>query len=45
MTTGTPGGVGYGRNPKVFMQPGDVISITVDGVGELTNPIVAARAF
>jgi len=40
MTTGTPAGVGYGREPKVFMKPGDIIAITVDGIGELSNPVI-----
>jgi len=38
---GTPEGVGYARKPPVFMQPGDTIEIEVEGVGILTNPIVA----
>ena len=44
LTTGSPAGVGYGRDPKVFMKPGDVVTVTVDGIGTLANPIVAARA-
>ncbi|HXQ53461.1 MAG TPA: fumarylacetoacetate hydrolase family protein [Stellaceae bacterium] len=42
MTTGSPAGVGYGRNPKVFMQPGDVVTATVEPVGTLSNPVRAA---
>jgi 2-keto-4-pentenoate hydratase/2-oxohepta-3-ene-1,7-dioic acid hydratase in catechol pathway len=38
--TGTPAGVGYARNPPVFMAPGDVIEIEVDGMGVLMNTIV-----
>jgi 2-keto-4-pentenoate hydratase/2-oxohepta-3-ene-1,7-dioic acid hydratase in catechol pathway len=41
LTTGSPAGVGYGRDPKVFMKPGDVIAVTVDRIGTLSNPIVA----
>ena len=41
ITTGSPSGVGYGRNPKVFMKPGDVVEIEVDGIGVLRNPIRA----
>ncbi len=41
LTTGSPPGVGFSRDPKVFMKPGDVVSITVDGVGTLSNPVVA----
>jgi len=39
ITTGSPSGVGYGRNPKVFMKPGDVIEVEVQGIGILRNPI------
>jgi 2-keto-4-pentenoate hydratase/2-oxohepta-3-ene-1,7-dioic acid hydratase in catechol pathway len=39
ITTGSPSGVGYGRNPRVFMKPGDVVEIEVDGVGTLRNPL------
>ncbi len=41
LTTGSPPGVGFGRNPKVFMKPGDTIEVTVERVGTLSNPIVA----
>ena len=37
--SGTPAGVGYARTPPVFMQPGDVIEIEIDGVGLLKNTI------
>ena len=38
--TGTPAGVGYARTPPVWMAPGDVCEIEVEGVGILSNPIV-----
>lgn len=41
VTTGSPSGVGFGRDPKVFMKPGQRVEITVDGIGTLSNPIVA----
>ncbi len=41
LSTGSPAGVGYGRNPKVFIKPGDVISVMASGVGTLKNLIVA----
>lgn len=44
VTTGTPAGVGYGRNPRVFMKDGDTVSVEVEGVGVLSNPIRRARA-
>jgi 5-carboxymethyl-2-hydroxymuconate isomerase len=39
--TGTPAGVGVFRNPKRLLQPGDTVTIQIDGVGELTNPVIA----
>jgi 2,4-didehydro-3-deoxy-L-rhamnonate hydrolase len=39
--TGTPAGVGAFRKPPVWMQPGDEITIEIDGVGAITNPVVA----
>ena len=39
ITTGSPSGVGYGRNPKVFMKPGDVIEVEVQGIGILRNTL------
>jgi 2-keto-4-pentenoate hydratase/2-oxohepta-3-ene-1,7-dioic acid hydratase in catechol pathway len=41
VTTGSPAGVGFGRDPKVFMKPGDVVEIEIEGIGTLTNPLVA----
>jgi 2-keto-4-pentenoate hydratase/2-oxohepta-3-ene-1,7-dioic acid hydratase in catechol pathway len=35
--TGTPHGVGLGRNPKVYMQDGDVIVVEIEGIGRLEN--------
>jgi 2-keto-4-pentenoate hydratase/2-oxohepta-3-ene-1,7-dioic acid hydratase in catechol pathway len=40
--TGTPAGVGAFRDPKVWLKPGDEITIEVDGVGSITNPVAAA---
>ena len=37
--TGTPAGVGVFRDPRVFMKPGDEITIEIDGIGALTNPV------
>ena len=37
--TGTPGGVGAARKPPVFMQPGDVFEVEIDGIGVLSNPV------
>src|SRR5690349_8370462 len=40
ITTGSPSGVGYGRNPKVFMKAGDIVEVEVQGVGVLRNPVL-----
>ena len=37
--TGTPSGVGFAREPPLFLAPGDVVSITIDRIGTLTNPV------
>jgi 2,4-didehydro-3-deoxy-L-rhamnonate hydrolase len=41
IATGTPAGVGAFRKPPLFMQPGDEITIEIDGLGSLTNPVAA----
>ncbi len=41
IATGTPGGVGFARNPPVWMHPGDVIEVTVENVGTIRNHVVA----
>lgn len=39
--TGTPEGVGAGRDPQEWMWPGDIITAHVEGIGSITNPVVA----
>ena len=39
--TGTPPGVGYARDPKVALRPGDTVEVEVQGIGVLSNPVVA----
>ena len=41
IATGTPAGVGAFRDPPLFMKPGDEITIEIEGVGSLTNPVVS----
>jgi 2-keto-4-pentenoate hydratase/2-oxohepta-3-ene-1,7-dioic acid hydratase in catechol pathway len=41
IATGTPGGVGGARTPPVWLSPGDVIEVTVEGVGHIRNRVVA----
>src|SRR5947209_8581495 len=38
--TGTPPGIGNTRTPQVFMKPGDTITVEIEHVGKLTNPVV-----
>jgi len=38
--TGTPEGVGMGRQPPVYLKPGDVVEVEVEGIGVLRNPVV-----
>jgi 2-keto-4-pentenoate hydratase/2-oxohepta-3-ene-1,7-dioic acid hydratase in catechol pathway len=40
--TGTPAGVGAFRDPPVWLKPGDEIAIEIDGLGRISNPVVAA---
>jgi 2-keto-4-pentenoate hydratase/2-oxohepta-3-ene-1,7-dioic acid hydratase in catechol pathway len=44
IATGTPGGVGFKREPPVYMKAGDTIEVLVDGVGHLVNPIADEAA-
>jgi acylpyruvate hydrolase len=39
--TGTPAGIGNTRTPPVFMKPGDTVSVEIERLGVLTNPLVA----
>lgn len=39
IATGTPSGVGYGRNPQEFLKPGDVMVAEVEGLGQLETPV------
>lgn len=39
--TGTPEGVGFARDPQVFLQPGDSVTVEIEQIGTLTNSIVA----
>ena len=41
LVMGTPGGVGLARKPPVFMTAGQVCEVEIEGVGLLSNPIVA----
>lgn len=41
--TGTPHGVGFARNPQVFLTDGDQVTIEIENIGKLTNPVVDER--
>lgn len=41
ISTGTPAGVGFARKPPRWLRPGDEVTVRVQGLGELTNPVVA----
>jgi 2-keto-4-pentenoate hydratase/2-oxohepta-3-ene-1,7-dioic acid hydratase in catechol pathway len=41
IATGTPGGVGFARTPPVWLQPGDLLEVAVDGLGRIANRVVA----
>lgn len=43
IATGTPGGVGFARTPPVWLRPGDLIEITIEGVGAIRNRVVAEQ--
>jgi 2-keto-4-pentenoate hydratase/2-oxohepta-3-ene-1,7-dioic acid hydratase in catechol pathway len=44
IATGTPGGVGFARQPPVWLQPGDIIEVAVEGLGAIRNRVVAEQA-
>lgn len=39
IATGTPAGVGFSRNPPLFMKPGDTVEVEIEGIGTLRNPV------
>jgi acylpyruvate hydrolase len=41
IATGTPGGVGFARKPPVWLEPGDLIEVTVEGIGTIRNRVIA----
>jgi 2-keto-4-pentenoate hydratase/2-oxohepta-3-ene-1,7-dioic acid hydratase in catechol pathway len=41
VSTGTPSGVGMGRTPQRWLKPGDNVTVSIDGLGSLTNPVIA----
>jgi acylpyruvate hydrolase len=41
IVTGTPSGVGHARTPRLYMRPGDICEVEIEGIGILSNKIVA----
>jgi 2-keto-4-pentenoate hydratase/2-oxohepta-3-ene-1,7-dioic acid hydratase in catechol pathway len=39
ISMGTPAGVGFKREPPVFLQPGDMVEVEIEGLGVLRNPV------
>ncbi len=37
--TGTPSGVGFGRKPQLWLKDGDTVTVEIEGIGALTNPV------
>jgi 2-keto-4-pentenoate hydratase/2-oxohepta-3-ene-1,7-dioic acid hydratase in catechol pathway len=44
IVTGTPGGVGAGRKPPLWMKPGDTVEVEISGIGALRNAVAADPA-
>lgn len=42
ISTGTPSGVGFVRNPPIFLKPGDTVEIEIEGIGVLRNPVAGS---
>jgi 2-keto-4-pentenoate hydratase/2-oxohepta-3-ene-1,7-dioic acid hydratase in catechol pathway len=40
IVSGTPAGVGFGMNPRVYLKPGDVVEVSIEGIGKLVNPVI-----
>lgn len=44
ISTGTPAGVGYRRDPRRFLRPGDSVRVEISNIGALENPVISAPA-
>lgn len=45
IATGTPPGVGFARTPPVFLTEGDEVTVEIEGVGSLSNPVRARQGY
>lgn len=41
IVTGTPGGIGYARRPRILLEPGSTVTVEIEGIGQLINPITS----
>jgi len=41
--SGTPSGVGMGRTPQLWLKEGDTVTVEIEGIGALTNPVVKEK--
>ena len=44
IATGTPSGVGFKRNPPLFLHEGDIAEVEIEGIGHIRNPVVSTWA-
>jgi 2,4-diketo-3-deoxy-L-fuconate hydrolase len=42
ISSGTPAGVGLGQSPKMFLKPGDVVDLCIEGLGRQRQDVIAA---
>jgi 2-keto-4-pentenoate hydratase/2-oxohepta-3-ene-1,7-dioic acid hydratase in catechol pathway len=43
ISTGTPAGVGAGQRPPLYLSDGDQVTVSVDGIGNLSNRVISAH--
>ncbi len=43
IATGTPEGVGFKRNPPIFLHHGDIVEVEIEAIGTLKNPVIRNR--
>ena len=44
ISTGTPSGVGFAREPAEYLRAGDTVTVQIEGIGSLSNPVVSSTA-
>lgn len=44
IVAGTPAGIGHAREPRLYMKPGDVCEVEIEGIGLLSNPVLHAES-